>query len=216
MSMAVAPFLPRWLPLVVGTQQISAHGADAGRLNVNLIEPPVDLEHNGAAGRGGRRPASGRTGVSDDLPVVVCVSRLVPELKSEGILTAIEAAGDLRRRLPFQLVIVGDGKARAAMEEAADRANERAGRRAVVLTGELADPRPAYAAADIVLGMGGSALRSLAFGKPLIVQGERGYFRTLTPDRRTSSAGRAGTGSGRVRVRAGRPAGGALGPAGER
>ena len=30
--------------------------------------------------------------------------------------------------------------------------------------------------------MGGSALRSLAFGKPLIVQGERGYFRTLTPE----------------------------------
>jgi len=57
-----------------------------------------------------------------------------------------------------------------------------AGRRAVVLTGELADPRPAYAAADVMLGMGGSALRGLAFGAPLVVQGERGFWRLLTPE----------------------------------
>lgn len=181
MSMAVAPFLPRWLPLVVGTQQISATEQASGRLNVNLIEPPVDLEHNGTLDPTVVDAFRAAWGIGD-LPVVVCVSRLVPELKSEGILTAIEAAGDLGGDEAFQLVIVGDGKARAAMEEAAARANDRAGRRAVVLTGELTDPRPAYAAADIVLGMGGSALRSLAFGKPLIVQGEHGYFRTLTPD----------------------------------
>ena len=52
----------------------------------------------------------------------------------------------------------------------------------MTLTGELADPRPAYAAADVMLGMGGSALRSLAFAKPLVVQGEHGYFRTLTEE----------------------------------
>lgn len=181
MSMAVAPFLPRWLPLVVGTQQISATEQASGRLNVNLIEPPVDLDHNGPLDPAVVDRFRTEWGIGD-LPVVVCVSRLVPELKSEGILTAIEAAGDLAGDSAFQLVIVGDGKARAAMEEAATRANDRAGRRAVVLTGELPDPRPAYAAADIVLGMGGSALRSLAFGKSLIVQGEHGYFRTLTPE----------------------------------
>jgi len=81
---------------------------------------------------------------------------------------------------PFQLVIVGDGKARPAMEQAAARVNAAAGRRLVVLTGEMSDPRAAYAAADIVLGMGGSALRALAFGRPLVVQGEQGYFRTLS------------------------------------
>jgi len=46
----------------------------------------------------------------------------------------------------------------------------------------MEDPRDAYDAADVVLGMGGSALRALAFGKPLIVQGERGFWRLLTPD----------------------------------
>jgi hypothetical protein len=52
----------------------------------------------------------------------------------------------------------------------------------VVLTGELADPRPAYAAADVVLGMGGSAIRALAFGKPLVVQGEGAFWALLTPE----------------------------------
>src|SRR5690606_4331926 len=30
---------------------------------------------------------------------------------------------------------------------------------------------------DVVLGMGGSALRGMAFAKPLVVQGERGFWR---------------------------------------
>ena len=50
-----------------------------------------------------------------------------------------------------------------------------------MLTGALIDPRPAYAAADVMLGMGGSALRGLAFGKPLVVQGEEGFWQLLTP-----------------------------------
>jgi hypothetical protein len=45
------------------------------------------------------------------------------------------------------------------------------------------DPRPAYAAADVVLGMGGSALRGMAFGKPLVVQGvSGGYWELATPE----------------------------------
>ena len=182
MSMAVAPFLPRWLPLVVGTQQISAAEQVAGRLDVHLVEPPVDLEHNRALPEqvvaGFRRAWD----LDDRLPTVVIVSRLVPDLKAEGIFSAIQAVVDLDATAPFQLLVVGDGRARASMEEAGARADELTGRRAVVFTGELSDPRPAYAAADVVVGMGGSALRSLAFAKPLVVQGEGGYFRTLTED----------------------------------
>jgi hypothetical protein len=42
------------------------------------------------------------------------------------------------------------------------------------------DPRPAYGRADVVLGMGSSALRGMAFAKPLLVQGERGYWELLS------------------------------------
>jgi glycosyltransferase involved in cell wall biosynthesis len=52
----------------------------------------------------------------------------------------------------------------------------------VVLAGPLLDPRPAYAAADIVVAMGGSALRAMAFAKPVVVIGERGFAAPFTPD----------------------------------
>ncbi len=181
MSMAVAPFLPRSVPLVVGTQQICALEQERGRSRVHLIEPPVDLDHNGTVAEADVARFRADWGLGG-LPVVAVVSRLVPELKAEGILAAIAAVEALDATTPFQLLIVGDGRARAAMEAAADPVNGRLGRAAIVFTGELADPRAAYASADVMLGMGGSALRSLAFAKPLVVQGERGYFRTLTED----------------------------------
>jgi glycosyltransferase involved in cell wall biosynthesis len=204
MSMAVAPFLPASMPLVVGTRELRDRTA-AGRTGpVHLIEPPVDVVRNapghpvtafrerfglldsdgdfdsggGPDSGGGLDSGGGAPGRTFDL-VMVC--RLVPELKLEGILTAIDVVGGLARQRPVRLTIVGDGPASAAVRERADAANALTGRRAVVLTGQLDDPRPAYAAADAVLGMGGSALRGLAFGRPLVVQGERGFWELLTP-----------------------------------
>jgi len=178
MSMAVAPFIPSWVPLVVGTQQIAATEKAAGRPRVELLEPPVDLSHN-VSPDAADLDAFRRSWGLDGRPLVVCVTRLAAQLKLEGLLSAIEVAGSQHE---FQLLIVGDGPARAEVTQAAERANAAAGARNVVLTGELLDPRPAYAAADVVVGMGGSALRALAFAKPLIVQGERGFFEALTPE----------------------------------
>ncbi|GII89078.1 hypothetical protein Ssi03_70680 [Sphaerisporangium siamense] len=179
MSMAVAPFLPSSLPLVVGTREIQEQAAP-GRRHVHLIEPPVDVAANapGHDAAGFRREFGLEEGPFD----LVVVSRLAPELKLEGILTAVDVVGRLAAELDIRLVIVGDGAARAQVEERAAAANAAAGRRVVVLTGQLLDPRPAYAAATACLAMGGSALRSLAFAKPLIVQGEVGFFELLTPE----------------------------------
>lgn len=182
MSMAVAPFLPPTLPLVVGTEDIrSALLSRRGRRpgTVWLIEPPVDVIANVPG-----HPVEGFRTLfeldGDHLDVVV-VCRLVPELKLEGLLTAIDVVGRLAEELPLRLVIVGDGQSRQLVESRAEHVNRRLGRRVIVVTGQLDDPRPAYAAASIALGMGGSALRSLAFAKPLIVQGEHGFFELLTP-----------------------------------
>jgi glycosyltransferase involved in cell wall biosynthesis len=151
MSGTVAPFLPRTLPLIVGTEELRRYEESAGRPLVRLLEPPVDVRANAPAYQAGpfRADAAG-------------------ELAGSGT--------------PVQLVLVGDGAARPAAEEAAARANARAGRRVVTLAGEMFDPRPAYAAADVVLGMGGSALRGMAFGKPLVVQGVGGFWKLLTPE----------------------------------
>ena len=179
MSMAVAPFIPRSMPLVVGTAALREHSAASRRGQVHLIEPPVDVAANAPGHPTDEFRA--RFDLDDRFVTLATVCRLVPELKLEGVLTAIDVVGALAGELPLRLVVVGDGSARATVEEHAAKANALAGRRAVVLTGELFDPRPAYAAADIVLGMGGSALRALAFGQPLVVQGEKGFWELLTP-----------------------------------
>lgn len=179
MSMAVAPFIPKWLPLVVGTQQIAAAEMAIGRPRVHLIEPPVDLRENVRPPQPVLDDFRSRWGIGGR-PLVVIVSRLAEQMKAEGILTAIDVAGRLNPDDPVQLLIVGDGPAMPRVREAAERVNA-AQPATVVLTGELMDPRPAYALADVSIGMGGSALRSLAYGTALIVQGERGFFEALTP-----------------------------------
>ncbi|MDQ7909630.1 glycosyltransferase family 4 protein [Phytohabitans sp. ZYX-F-186] len=180
MSMAVAPFLPASMHLVVGTAALQRHTAARRPGPVHLIEPPVDVVQNAP----GHPTADFRAefGLDPGYVDIVAVTRLSPQLKLEGILTAIDTVGELAQHVAVRLVVVGDGVARETVEARAAAANTRAGRRAVVLTGELLDPRPAYAAADIMLGMGGSALRALAFGKPLVVQGEEGFWRLLTPE----------------------------------
>lgn len=180
MSMAVAPFLPRSLPLVVGTEQLRREAVASGRSAVTLLEPPVDTVANAPSFDG----TGFRSAIDADPSsvLVVIVSRLARELKLEGLLAACDAVALASARgVAVQLAIVGDGPARDEVERRAAAVNARCGRRAVVLTGELADPRPAYAAADIVLGMGGSALRAMAFAKPLVVQGELGFWRTASP-----------------------------------
>jgi phosphatidylinositol alpha-mannosyltransferase len=181
MSMSIAPFLPRTVPLIVGTDEIRLRAVDAGHTSVTLIEPPVDLEANTPDYDAG--PFRAKLGLNPAVPLLAIIGRLATELKLEGLLSACDAVSKLANSgVEVQLAVVGDGPARPVVEQAAAAANGRVGRRVVVLAGKLEDPRPAYAAADVILGMGGSALRGLAFGKPLIVQGERGFWRLLTPD----------------------------------
>ncbi|WP_447646068.1 glycosyltransferase [Nocardioides zeae] len=177
LSMSVAPFLPERVPLVVGTERIRRSCAAGRPAPVVVIEPPVDV----AADRPSRLP--GRRGPHLEV-AVVC--RLVPELKLEGLLTAIDAVGDLPDDLgpdgaPVRLTVAGDGPARAVVAARAAAVNERRGREVVRVLGAVTDPRPVYDAADVALGMGGSALRSLAFARPLVVQGEHGFFELLEP-----------------------------------
>ena len=182
MSMAVAPFLPRYLPTFVGTRQIEEHERSVGRSDVRLLEPPIDTEENAPGLDVGQADFRRRWRISPETTMVAVVSRLARELKLEGILTAIRVLGELAVDRDVSLVITGDGPARDEVRAAASAVNERRGRQVVVITGQIDDPRPVYAAADISIGMGGSALRALAFGLPLVVQGELGYFTALTAD----------------------------------
>lgn len=180
MSMAVADFIPRTMSLTVGTEQIKAERNARGFDRVSLLEPPVDVHKNKANQKLGLEFRT-EHGISPVVPLVVVVSRLVPELKLEGILSAIDTTALIAEQRPICLAIVGGGSAEDTVRERAEQVNLRYPG-SIVLTGEMADPRAAYAAADIALGMGGSALRAMAFAKPLIVQGENGYWKLFEPD----------------------------------
>ncbi|MEV4988864.1 glycosyltransferase [Pseudarthrobacter sp. LMD1-1-1.1] len=181
MSMRVAPFIPGHVPLAVGTELILERERRFGRTNIALIEPPVNTHSNAPGLELGQKEFRRRWGLEDGTYIVAIVSRLARQLKLEGILSAMEAVARLAPTVPVSLVIAGDGPAREIVQEYADEMNHRTGKPTVVLTGELPDPRPLYDIANICLGMGGSALRAMAFAKPLVVQGEGGFWELLTP-----------------------------------
>ena len=181
MSMTVPPFLPRTVPLTVGTEMIRQAAIAAGHRHVTLLEPPVDAQFDHPGANGDDFRIGHGIGPGEVLAVMIC--RLVPDLKLEGLLSACKAVGEMALAgEPIRLVIIGDGPARAQVAACSAKVNTAVGQEVVVLAGEMADPRPGYAGADIIVGQGGSALRGMAFGKPLVVIGENGFSELLTPE----------------------------------
>lgn len=176
-EMSVSAKIHRHMPMIVGTgyQRDEQHDRPGRTI---LISPPVDLIENQPDVHGASHFRMANR--IDDGLLLVIVSRLDSSMKSVPIIAAIDAMSVLAPT-GATLAIVGTGDNVAAIQSRADAVNERVGRHAVRLIGPMADPRPAYAAADIMLGMGGSAARSLAFAKPLVVQGEAGWSLLFEP-----------------------------------
>ena len=162
--------------LVVGTGYLAEAYAKRRGPTV-LISPPVDTTRDQVISAGGEqldagRPAQGRIRL-------VMVTRVDEAMKARHI----EAAMATMRHLPehVDLTVVGTGDAMHRLSRLATDTNGELGRTAVQMVGEMTDPRPAYAAADIIMGMGSSAARGLSFGKPLVVIGEYGVPELFTP-----------------------------------
>lgn len=174
-SMDVPRFIPRHVPLIVGTGRLQEQ-ALRYRSGVHLLAVPVDLEAGapGAVSVPRRHRSTALT--------LALVGRLTHELgKAEGVLDAIEAVRVLSARMPIRLLVAGSGDAEPRIAAAAATANLTAGHGTVEFLGQVLDPRWVYEAADIVLGMGSSAVRGMACARPVVVQGERGFWAALTP-----------------------------------
>ncbi len=173
LSMSVSALVPSTVPLIMGTEQLGEEARERHVGPVWVIEPPIDVvaDHPGIDGAAQRAA----WGVSDDELVIVSVSRLSYDLKLDALVQAVDAADALADRFPVRLVLVGSGDAEQHIRDRAALVNARHGRNVILTPGALSDPRAAYAAADVVVAMGSSALRSLAIGTPLIVQGEQGF-----------------------------------------
>jgi glycosyltransferase involved in cell wall biosynthesis len=177
--MAVDAMTPRNTELIVGTKYLEEEfSARPG--GIKLISPPVDTERDDTQVVSGSLWVKS-LGLDPDNLRIVIVSRLDEEMKAPAVQYAIQAVGGIANP-NVDLVIVGTGDAESRLRALAEKVNMSRRRRAVVLAGPMADPRCAYAGADVLVGMGGSAARSLSFGKPLIVAGEAGWFRLFTPE----------------------------------
>lgn len=161
----------RHTDLIVGTGYLVDELADRPG-PTTLVSPPVDVESDApnpvlaAAFRASLGEVGSRC-------LIAVVSRLALQMKAYPIETAVRAMA-LLADTDAVLVIVGTGSEEARLRDIGRSVNESAGRTMVVFVGAMSDPRPVYAAADIMLGMGGSAARSLAFAAPLVVHGEGG------------------------------------------
>lgn len=180
LSMDIPGFLPTDIPLIVGTQGL-AEGVAAAR--VHVIEPLIDTELNRASDVAGARE---RIGVRDGELILSIVCRITDDLgKARGIIDAIEAIESVSHTRSLRMFIVGDGPAfdrvRVRAEESNSKNTNDSDRNLVELVGEVPDPSDYYEASDIVLGMGSSILRAMSFAKPVIVQGEHGFGKLLTP-----------------------------------
>ena len=173
LSMSVMPYVPTSVPLIMGTEELTTEARKVQRADVWTLEPPIDVErdHPGVDGSAFRRAH----GVRDDQLLIVTVSRLALDLKIDALVRAIVAAELLAGRHDIRVILVGEGAAHDGLLERANAVNARCGREVVTLAGPELDPRPAYAAADVVVGMGSSALRALSIGRALVVQGENGF-----------------------------------------
>ena len=158
MCMSVTRILPKSLPTTFGTPELVDLARTSGRKDVHLLLPPVDIDFNSPFAVDPNAFES-RYGISSNDVLLVTVSRLDPWMKGDSLRRTIDAV-KCRNILPLRLIIVGDGPARAELESLSKNVNAVLRREAVTLAGEWVDPRPAYAAADIVVGMGGSALRA--------------------------------------------------------
>ncbi|WP_036519240.1 glycosyltransferase family 4 protein [Nocardia sp. 348MFTsu5.1] len=176
-----SPILPHSVALLVGSKSAAGELRTQGFTRVSILEPWVDTENNG----------SGRVVVGEEFVqrrhldsnglVVALAIPLDDEASLVTLVTAIESVGEIAAEgTPVQLLVVGDGSLLGTATECAADFNARSGREVVVVAGEMIDRRAALAVADVVVASGSSVAQGMALGKPVVVAGERGFFRPLS------------------------------------
>lgn len=198
MMMNLTRVLPRDIASTFGTPELVAAARIDGRNRAELLLPPVDTLANAPGAADGDALRS-RYGIGPDEVLVVTVSRLANFMKLDSLVRTICSIERLACEIPLRFLLVGGGAVHQQLQDLADKANARLGRVTITLTGPVSDPRPAYQAADIVVGMGGSALRGMSFAKPVVIVGERGFARIFSPESESEFhyQGMYGLGSGK-------------------
>jgi len=122
-------------------------------------------------------------GLDPDSPKIMMISSF-DGTKIRSIHKVLNAAEMLfSRDIRFQLVLIGGkGPLHDQAQMRAREICERYGSGSVILTGPIMRAFRLLQRADIVLGVGRSAFEGMAYGKPTLIVGEKGYAGTMSPN----------------------------------
>jgi glycosyltransferase involved in cell wall biosynthesis len=143
----------------------------------SVVRNGVDLQHYQPAGDHDRAAARARLGIPPDVPLAVCVGRITRQKGQDVLLSAWPA---VTAQCPgAYLALAGDGVLPDALRQRV--CGE------VLLPGRVADPRPWYDAADVVVlpsrweGLPLTLLEALAVGRPVVGSDIAGIAEELPP-----------------------------------
>jgi len=122
-------------------------------------------------------------GLDSTLPKIMMISSF-DETKIRSIHKVLDAAEILfSHDIRFQLVLIGGkGPLHDQVQMRTREICERYGLGQVILTGPIIEAFRLLQRADIVLGVGRSAFEGMAYSKPALIIGEKGYAGTMSPE----------------------------------
>ncbi|WP_425555624.1 glycosyltransferase [Kitasatospora kazusensis] len=177
-------YATRWARSVLCvSEQERLDGVAAGlAADWRVIPNGVDVRHHAPADSAARRAARMSLGLELDVPLAVCVGRLCRQKGQDVLLTAWP---EVAERLPAaRLALVGDGPDATRL---ADQVRDLPEPARVRLAGDVADPRPWLAAADLVVlpsrweGMALAPLEAMATARPVLLSDVPGARECLPP-----------------------------------
>jgi len=180
-------YATRWARTVLCVSgQERADGEAAGLAAAWRVVPNgVDVRHFTPADPVARRAARMALGLDQSAPLAVCVGRLCRQ-KGQDVL--LDAWPEVQRLVPAaRLALVGGGPDAAVLAERVRALPEPA---RVRLAGDVPDPRPWLAAADLVVlpsrweGMALAPLEAMAAARPVLLSDVPGARECLPPEQR--------------------------------
>lgn len=122
-------------------------------------------------------------GINENDKTIVYVSRMDADrsLAAHLLIETVEKLNPITENL--KCLIVGGGNDFENVKKEADAANERIGRKAIVLSGARTDINKLVAPADLFVGVSRAALEAMAAEKPTVIAGNEGYIGLFDEDK---------------------------------